>query len=117
MSFSNRYNKVRKFEIETTGEFQYKTMEELFKENGADYIYSLKGVYINNKSKYGKSPVLATDAYFVNAPSHMLDVARDILEDEEAIQLINNGKVGFKIYSYVSEKYNKTCFGIEFIDM
>ncbi len=115
-SFSKKYNKGRKFEIDTTG-FEYYSLEELYEQNGEDFVYPIHALYINTKGHYGDSPVVATEEYFVNFPSHMLDVARDILDNDEAIELINNGEVGFRIYKYTQKKYNRECYAIDFVDM
>lgn len=114
--FSSRFNKGRKFDIDTTN-FEYASLADLFNANGADMVYPLTAIYINKKSKFGDAPVFATNDCFVNAPSHMLETAMEILADDEAIADINGGKVGFEIYPYTAEKFNRDCFGINFIDM
>lgn len=114
--FASRFNKGRKFDVDTT-HFQYESLADKFNNDGSGVVYPLTAIYINNKSKYGKAPVFATDTCFVNAPSHMLDVANEILADDEAIAAINNGEVGFVIYPYTAEKFNRECFGINFVDL
>lgn len=116
MSFSKKYSKAKKFDIVTNG-FEYLSLHDLFTQNGEAAIYPLRGIYINTKGKYDDSPVFATDSYFVNIPSHMTETAKEILADEEAIKDINGGKVAFKIYTYVSQRFNKECFGIDFLDV
>lgn len=106
---AENFNKKPLFVIDTTG-FEYKKLSEL--ETGT--IYPLRGIYINKKSKFGDSPVLITDTFFVNAPAYMLDTCNEILSDEGCISEINSGGVGFHTYSYHNEKFNKDCFGIEF---
>lgn len=114
--FANKYNKGRKFTIDTTG-FDYESMADLFNKYGKEMVYPLTAIYINTKSKFGDAPVFATNECFVNAPSHMLDTAKEILADDEAIAAINNGEVGFIIYPYKAEKFNRDTFGIQFVDM
>lgn len=114
--FTSKYNKSRKFDIDTS-HFEYMSLADLYNNNGGDKVYPLKAIYINTKSKFGDAPVLATDEFFVNAPSHMLETAKEILADDDAITDINNGKVGFEIYPYTAEKFNRDCFGINFVDM
>lgn len=108
-NFAEKFNKKPLFDIDTTG-FEYKKVSEL--ETGT--IYPLRGIYINKKSKFGDSPVLITDTFFVNAPAHMLDTCNEILADEESVREINRGEVGFHTYSYHNEKFNKDCYGVEF---
>lgn len=114
--FASRFNKGRKFDIDTTN-FTYESMADLYNNEGAGVVYPLTALYINTKSKFGDAPVFATDKFFVNAPSHMLDTVREILADDEAVAAINNGEVGFMIYPYVQEKFNRECFGINFVDI
>lgn len=116
MSFASRFNKEKKFDIDTNG-FQYNSIVDMFNFNGENWVYPLRAIYINTKGKYQDAPVFATDDCFVNIPSHMIDTAREILTDEQAIAEINNGKVGFQIYSYHNGRYNKDCFGVRFVDM
>ena len=114
--FTSKFNKTKKFNVDTTN-FTYESLMDLFNAYGKEKVYPLTAIYINTRSQFGDSPVFATDNCFVNAPSHMLGTARDILADEEAVADINNGKVGFEIYSYWSEKFHRICFSINFVDM
>ncbi len=121
MGIANRFNRARKFDIDTTG-FSYKKLSELFGENGAKKAYKVAGVYINTKGKYSDAPVIAVsdskEGYFVNLPSHLLDTANEIINDEEAVKAINEGKFGFTIYTYSSKNAEgKTLYSIEFVDM
>lgn len=115
-SFANKYNKARKFAIDTTG-FQYASMADLFNAHGANHVYPVRALYINTKGKFADSPVIATESEFVNCPAHMTDTVRDIIADDEAIEMINGGAVGFQIYQYENVKYNRDCFGIRFVDI
>ena len=114
--FTQKYNRTRKFNVDTTN-FNYESLVDLYNDNGKDAIYPLTAVYINTKSKFGEAPIFASVSFFVNAPSYMLDITRNILEDENAIADINAGKVGFKIYVYKNERFNRDCFGIAFVDI
>ena len=121
MGIASRFNKARKFDVDTTG-FGYKKLPELFGENGAKKVYKIAGVYINTKGKFDDAPVLAViegdSGYFVNLPSHLLDTANEIINDDEAVAVINTGKLGFTIYTYNSKNVKgKTLYSIEFVDM
>lgn len=114
-SFTEKYNKGSKFDIDTTG-FEYKKLRELYQENGDEKIYGVYAIFINTNDKFGDAPVFATGEEYVNIPRYMLETCRDILNDSKAVEQINNGEVGFKISQYYNEKYNKQCYGVEFID-
>ena len=116
MSYFSKFNKGRKFDFDTTG-FEYRSLAELYNENGANQVYPLTAMYVNSKSNFGVAPVFATTDCFVNIPSHMVDVVNQILADEEAIKAINEGKIGFVIYPYTQKKFNKTCYGVNFVDI
>jgi len=114
-SFAEKYNKGSKFDIDTTG-FEYMKLKELYSENGEEKVYGVYAVFINENDKFGKAPVFATGEEYVNIPRHMLGTCEEILKDADAIKQINDGEVGFKITQYYNEKYNKQCYGIEFLD-
>ena len=116
MSFANRFNKGKKFDFNTEN-LEFTTLADLYKANGEKKEYTLKAIFINTKSKFGDTPVFATPDFLVNAPMHMLDTVKEILSDGEAIDSINNNKVGFTIYPYKSERFNVDAFGIKFIDL
>lgn len=116
MSFAKRFNKVKaRFVYKVPEETPFASPSELVELNGIDKVYPLRACYINKKGYYGEEAVLITDTHFVNAPKHILEVAKDILNDEQSIQLINDGKVGFKLYQYVN-KFGKQI-GIEWVDL
>ena len=116
MKLANRYNKARKFSVDTTG-YEYRKLADLFMENGAGAVYTVRGIYINTKTKFNDAPVIATDGFFVNLPSHMTETAREILGDNEFIDAINAGKIGFTVHEYTQKKYNRVCYGINFVDI
>lgn len=116
MAFATRFNKEKKFDIDTNG-FGYKTLADMYNTYGKETVYPLKAVYINTKGKFADNPVFATDSEFVNIPAHMTDVARSIIVDEEAIKDINRGVVGFSIYEYENKTFHKTCYGVRFVDV
>ena len=47
----------------------------------------------------------------------MLETAKNIINDPLAIDDINAGRVGFKVYAYHNAKFNRDCFGVAFVDM
>ena len=122
-SFASKFNTERLFNIETEG-FEYVSLEEMFL-NDVDpdtgihlnSVFPVLGIYINKKSLYDPAPVVATDGHYVNFPSHLLDVCKEMINDKRAVAEINAGHCGFTIYSYHQPKYNKECYGVEWVDM
>jgi hypothetical protein len=116
MGFASKYNRTRKFDIDTNG-FEFASVADLYNNNGSDAVYPLRALFINTKGKYNDNPVAATDSFFVDFPSYMTETAREILADDDAVAAINAGKVGFKFYTYTQKRYNRLCYGVEFVDL
>lgn len=116
-SFASKFNKTT-FGIDTT-DFQYTKLADIFNsenEGGKDVIHEINGLYVH-KSQLGDSPVIIDEANkrLVNLPSHIAETVREILADDEAVQTIKDGKVGYTIYEY--ESHGKMCYSISFVDL
>lgn len=119
MSFASKFNKGKRFDIDVTGMTSYYKLRTLYNGEGIphDHVYPVRAIFINSKGKYGDHPQVATDSYFVSLPSHMTDLCKSILADDEAIDTINRGLVGFKIYEYTTPSYSGTCYSVEWLDL
>lgn len=113
-SFSKKYNKTS-FGIDTK-DYEYIRLSDVAKSSSPDEIHNINGLYIHS-SKLGDSPVIidSTAKKLVNMPKHLGETFREILADDEAVQAIKDGWVGYTIYSY--ESHGKTCYGINFVDI
>lgn len=110
-----KFNRGLKFNPINTEGYEYRKLEELYKEYGADVEYPVRALYVN-KTKFGESAVAVTDGYFINLPSHVVDDVKEITADEELVQMINDGLVSITIYEYYSHKYNDTFYGIRWVE-
>lgn len=90
---------TRKFDYELTDRHEYKKLEELYKED-KDRIYIVRMFYTNKKSLYGENEVVVTDDYIINLPKHLTETVEKIVNNEEYLKLINEGKLAFNIYEY-----------------
>lgn len=116
MSFASRHNKGGiDWEVDTTG-FEYMTREKLYKA-GKNNIYTLKGLYINKKGRFGDHPVAITENCFIDLPDYMTDECKGILKSEEDIADIKAGKVGFTIQEFTDKTFGRTCYGISWEDL
>ena len=95
----------------------FTTLEELFKENGKDKKYIVKGVY-SYESSYGKGCFIKSEGFNISLPTHLLDTIKSIREDKESVDEINEGKVYVEIYSYtLPDKYpNKVFYSVNFTE-
>lgn len=123
VSFSKRFNTEKLFNIDTT-DFEYHSLEELACEpchepgDEPEYgVYVVRGIYINKKSLYDPSPVIALDDCYVNFPAHLLDVCQEMLSDRLVINAINEGHCGFRVTKYRQKRFNKDCYSVEWVDL
>lgn len=116
MSFANKHNVVvASFDFETPDNFEYKKPANLIAEFGDDKVYPVKAIYINKKGKFGDEPVIITDEFILNAPSHLAESCKVILQDETSVKMINDGKVGFKLYGYTNNFGQQ--YGVTWVDV
>lgn len=111
----SKYNKkVNVFKFEQVENPEYKKLKDLF-EHGETKVL-IKGFFINTKGYFGDSAVAIADGYNINLPNHLLETVKEMLTDDEVIEMINNDKVGIEIYQYTSNKWG-TNYSVNFIEM
>lgn len=116
MSIANRFNSSSvKFNYEIPETHNFVKPSELVTAHGLEQAYTVRSMYVNTKGKYGDEPVIICDECLLNAPQHTLDAVREILQDSDAIDAINNGKLGFKFYQY-KNKYGEQ-YSLTWIDL
>ena len=93
----------------------FKTLEELFNENGKDEKYIVNGVY-SYESSYGKGCFIKSDGFNISLPTHLVETINSIRKDAESVAEINEGTVYVTIYTYtLPDKYpNKVFYSINF---
>ena len=101
MSFASRHSKGSKFNVNTEG-FEYMNLKNLYEED-PKAVWRIQGIYINKKSEYGDAPVAICDGFFANLPQHLLNECLEILSNEEDVNDIKAGNVGFTVYTYEKE--------------
>lgn len=113
MSFAEKYNKGQ-------NQFTYRLQSEEFKkladlEIGTQYL--IRGLFISRKGKFGDHPVAVGNDFFIDLPKNSLDTVKEILQDDDAVQDINDCKVAIVPETYTSTKYNKEFVGFNFVDV
>lgn len=117
MSIAKRFNKGRLFKYTIPEGHPYISLCDMYNNNGEDHIYIVRMLYINKKSRYGDEGVVVIDDGIVNLPNHLAETIKEIMSDEEAVDAINEGKLGFQIYTYIPRNREETCFSIEWVDI
>ena len=81
-----------------------------------DKTYDLKGCFITPDKGFGKGAVLISDGFLLNIPARYVDDINNIVADAEVVEDIKAGKCGFIVTSFISEKFKRTGYSIEFVD-
>lgn len=110
----SRFNHTNIFDVDTR-DFKWVKLETLYNTD-PDKTYTLLGLFTKG-SKFGKEPDAIIDGFKVNLPRHLLDTVEDMLDDNQVIEAIKAGKVGFKVYSYHSNTYNKDAYSVTWLDL
>lgn len=96
----------------------YKKLKDLYTENGPDKVYTLRALYLANKSQH-PHPVAALDVdTLADLPAHLMENVKNWRADTVLTDLINKGLVGITIYTYEAENFGKkTCYSIDLVDI
>lgn len=117
MSVANKYNHGVRFDYAIPQDARFISLGKLFEAEGNGVVYPVRGVYINHKSKYGDAPVVICDDMLVNLPKHLTETVKQMLTDDEFIEAVNAGKVGFKIYTYTTQNNDSALYSVTWIDL
>lgn len=117
MSFASKYsNASPRFNVKITNP-TYTSLADLFTDYGSDHVFAIAGIYINTKGQYGAQPCVAiNESTLVNFPKHLLEVCEEMRKDPDAIDAINNGQAGFKVYQYTS-KQGRVAYSVDWVDL
>lgn len=102
-----KYNKNNRVDFGVdTKDWEFKKALEMY-----DGEYPFRGCFITKDNGYGEGVVIISDGYLVNAPTSFLDTAKELLADEEVINLIKKGDEVFTLEHYESTKYKEKVNG------
>lgn len=115
MSFATKYNVLpNPFTFKTPDTHPYVKPADLVKAHGIEKTYQVKALYVNKGGKFGDEPIIVTPDFILNAPTHILELVRNIVTDVDSVNQINDDKVFFKLYEY-KNKYGQQ-FSITWLD-
>lgn len=118
--FSANYSHGKKFDV-NADDFPFCELSELVKENGHKTL-TVQGLFtyeIKKGKRKGKiRACLIADSHKINLPDHMLAEVEKLIDDDEAVKLINAGHCGFETSEYEDTKNgNGTCYSGSFVDI
>lgn len=114
MGVANKYNRGNRFTAEIPKDLPYKKLSELGERAEPIKILTM---WINTKGKFGAHPVIATPSGLVDFPNAMAETVKEMIKDDEVIEAVNNGKLGFTIRKYHTNKYNRDAYTADFVDI
>lgn len=80
-------------------------------------VYTVNAVLFAS-SKFGKRPFVSLkEGINVTLPKIQTDVCKSILGNADAIKDINDGKCGIKFGKYYSNKYDRECMTVEWVNI
>lgn len=114
MGFADRFNKGKKIDwkVNTEG-WEFKKCKDMT----LNTVFPMKGCYVTKDNGYGEGGVIIANGYMVNAPQSFVATIKELMADEEAIQYIIDGHMGFEVQSFVSDKFKRTGYRIVLTDM
>lgn len=116
MGIANKYNRTgsNRFTAELPENLPFMKLSELGETSTPLIIISM---WINTKGKFGEHPVVATPEKLVDFPNSMTDTVKEMIKDNEVIEAVNNGKLGFTVRKYHSNRYNRDAYTADFVDL
>lgn len=82
-------------------------------------LYIMRGCFITPDNGYGRGAVLieAAGSRLVNIPQRYVETIADIMSDPQDVAQIKAGKAGFRYSEFISEKFKRTGYDVEFVDL
>lgn len=112
----SKFNNTNVFGIDTS-KYKYTNLNILY-DTDPNAKHRVLGVFVNTKGKYGAEPnAIIENNLIVNLPRHLLETVNELLDDNQYIDYIKEGHVGFSIYQYHSNKYDKDAYSVTWLDL
>lgn len=80
-------------------------------------IYTVNAILFA-KSKFGERPFVSLkEGFNVSLPKGQIDTCRSICGNADAVKDINDGKCGIKFTKYHSNKFDRDCMAVEWVNI
>ena len=111
-----KFNNNNVFGIDTNN-YKYVDLNTLY-DTDPTAQHKVLGFFVNSKGKFGAEPnAILENNLIANLPRHLLDTVNQMLDDNRYIEYIKEGHVGFTIYQYHTNKYNKDAYSVTWLDL
>lgn len=95
----SKYQQTVNFDFEER-EREFISLKDFAKKMGTENTYPIEAIFINTKSKFGDNGVIYCRNYMINLPIHLTKLCEDLRQDNDFVEAVNDGQVGFNIYQY-----------------
>lgn len=122
MGLMSKFNNANAFIAIDTTSFNYVSLKDLQKEVGKK-PYTIKGLFINGKGRFGDEAVAIGDHILINLPHYVVEDVKQMLQDSVVIDAIKQGRVGIKVHEYTNSFSKqkdgsiKKFYSVEWIDL
>ena len=80
-------------------------------------VYTVNAILISN-SKFGERPFVSLkEGMNVDLPKGQTDICKAICRNADAVKDINDGKCGIKFGKYYSNKFDRECMSVEWVNI
>lgn len=122
MGLMSKFNNANAFMNIDTTSFNYVSLKDLKKEMG-NKPYTIQGLFVNSKGKFGDEAVAIGDHVLINLPHYVVDDVKEMLQDSVVIDAIKQGRVGIKVHEYTNSFSKqkdgsiKKFYSVEWLDL
>ena len=75
------------------------------------------GIFTTPDTGYGEGCIVILDKELLSLPQRYLPEFRDYMDDPEVVEVIKSHKAGIRVTTFVSNKYKKKGYDIEFVEI
>lgn len=94
---------------------EYISINEFLKEHSIEDRYVVHGMFITKGGKYGPRGIVVLDGYNLYVPKHMNDSIKQIRENADMVQAINDGKCDM-IFREYTDNNGVNRITVSFVD-
>ena len=118
MSILDKYNRGKhRFDYQIPEGDRFMKLKELYDKKDPDKIFPVYYLAINTKSKYGPSPFAASDGCLISLPNHLAPTVQDMINDDDIVNLANDGMLGLKIVTYKKKDSRQLNYSVEWVKL
>lgn len=113
--FNEKFSRGTKFTFDSKG-LPFIKLDDYIKQGGKT-SFIVRACFVHSKNKLEiEHGVIVSDEYNIDVPTHLIKDIKIICSDSDMIEAVNNGKCGFKCFTY-TDKFGVTRNSGTFVDV